>query len=128
MWGYSKNDENGTIIEDGIEHTNMELIFNAKDNGTIKSARWKQDYNPDLCIFLEENNAAIKTTPYRTVLCDFPNSQHRPVLIDTGVYVPGVQSIPKKNKKKRNFKKAKWVTFKQTTEENIQNLLPIIRN
>ena len=103
MWGYDLNGRNGDIIMNWITLNNMELIYNAKEKGTFHSVRWQKDYSPDLCI-LTRKSMTDNTTATRTVLDNFPHSQHRPVLIDYGLQIPIVRSKPKP---RWNFKLAK---------------------
>lgn len=87
-----------------ITLNNMELIYNANEKGTFHSARWQKDYSPDLCI-LTRKSMTDNTITTKTVLDNFSHSQHRQVLIDYGLQIPIVRSIPKP---RWNFKLAKW--------------------
>lgn len=106
-WGYDDDDDNGVILFDWLSTNNMELVYSAKDKGTFHSARWGKDYSPDLGIIsrLSLNDNTMCT---RKVLNDFPHSQHRPVLLEYGLQIPTVHSIPKP---RWNFQKADWDAF-----------------
>jgi len=115
MWGYDLNDRNGDIIINWITLNIMELIYNAKEKGTFHSARWQKDYSPDLCI-LTRKSMTDNTTATRTVLDNFPHSQHRPVIIDYGLQIPIVRSIPKP---RWNFKLAKWDKYAKDVDKSV---------
>jgi len=102
----------------------MELKYNAKEKGTFHSARWQKDYSPDLCI-LTKKSMTDSTTATRTVLDNFPHSQHRPVLIDYGLQIPIVRSIPKP---RWNFKLAKWDEYAKDLDRIVKWIPPISCN
>ena len=94
MWGYNDNDTQGEELADWSEAEGLELVFDAKQRGTFRSARWNREYNPDLCFISTDQNGT--TLPIsRRVLTDFPNSQHRPVVIEVGFQIPTIRSIPR---------------------------------
>lgn len=101
-WGYDENDENGKVLSEWIETENMQLIFNGKDRHTFHSGRWNRGYNPDLCIVSKDHNG-VSLQAQRSVLNNFPKSQHRPVRIQIGIQIPLVKTLPKP---RWNFRKA----------------------
>jgi len=75
MWGYDDTDEAGMILENWITSQNLYLIQDLKEQSTFWSARWKAGYNPDLTLVTLDNDG-IPLPPERTIIRDFPNSQH----------------------------------------------------
>jgi len=65
------------------------------------------------------------TTATRTVLENFPHSQHRPVLIDYGLQIPIVRSIPIP---RWNFKLAKWDEYSKDLDRVVKWIPPISFN
>lgn len=120
MWGYENDDINGTIINNWIEINNLHLLYNAKDLGTFRSGRWQKDYCPDLCIMSDSINRA-----QRRVLKSFPHSQHRPVIIQYGIEIPLVSSVPLP---RWNFQLAKWDMFAECLDYTVQWIPPIPAN
>ena len=55
----------------------------------------------------------------RTVLPNFPRSQHRPALIHLGLQLPIIRSS---NKLRWNFRKAAWDKFSEATERSIPTI------
>lgn len=119
-WGYNENDRNGDTLHTWADRNNLNLIFDAKDRGTFHSARWRRDYNPDLC-FVSSNDRNLPLPASRTVLSNFPNSQHRPVKITIGVTIPLVESI---QKPRWNFRKADWKKFQSQVDSNLRWVTP----
>ncbi|CAK1594808.1 unnamed protein product [Parnassius mnemosyne] len=106
-WRYNKNDANGKHLVQWAENNNVHLVFNAKDSGSFRSARWKRDYNPDLTFTTcDINRTPLQTT--RRILSDVPNSQHRPVLVEVGIKIPLTNSMPLP---RWNLHKADWPKF-----------------
>lgn len=95
------------MLQEWIALHNLELIYNAKDMGTFRSARWCKDYTPDLSI-TSRNSLDDLTIATRHILGDFSHSQHRPVLLEYGLKVPLIRSL---QKPRWNFRKAKWVEY-----------------
>lgn len=93
-WGYRANNTCGDKLVEWSEAEGVKLIHDAKQKGTFHSARWNRVYNPDLCFLSTESNGASLPTQ-RRVLGDFPNSQHRPVVIEVGYQIQTIKSIPK---------------------------------
>ena len=112
-WGYGHDDENGIVLLEWMEVNNFQLFFNAKDKGTFRSARWRREYSPDLCFISKGPFGNDHVPASRFVLDDFPHSQHRPVLIDYGLKVDLVDSIPIS---RWNFRLAKWDHFRSEME------------
>lgn len=123
-WGYDINDNNGEILYNWMDSENMQLVFNAKDRKTFHSGRWDRGYNPDLCI-VSKNKNQIAIPAYRTVLNNFPRSQHRPILINVGIQIPIVKTI---QKPRWNFRKADWHTFAKSIDANIRWIKPTSNN
>lgn len=123
-WGYGSNDENGNILLDWMTVNNYQLVYNAKDRGTFRSARWQRDYSPDLC-FVSTGPTDEESIPVaRMVLDDFPHSQHRPVLIEYGSKIPLIDSVPVA---RWNFRCAKWEAFQTELDTllNVSQLNPV---
>lgn len=92
-WGYDENGENKEVLSKWIETENMQLIFSGKDRHTFHSERWNLGYNPDLCIVSKDHNG-VSLQVQRSVLNNFPKSQHRPVHIQIGIQIPLVKTLP----------------------------------
>eukprot|EP00102_Acyrthosiphon_pisum_P015304 XP_008185789.1 PREDICTED: RNA-directed DNA polymerase from mobile element jockey-like [Acyrthosiphon pisum] len=121
-WGYDENYENGEILSEWIETENMQLIFSGKDRHTFKSGKWNRGYNPDLCIVSKDHNG-VSLQVQRSVLNNFPKSQHRPVRIQIGIQIPLVKTLPKP---RWNFRKANWTAFSKSLDNNIWWIDPIV--
>lgn len=113
-WGYTSDDINGLQLNRWSERNNLWLLFDAKDRGTFHSARWQQDYNPDLTFASmdEEHKPLISK---RTVLENFPRSQHRQIIISVGLEFPLVNSI---QKPRWNFNLADWPLFQEKLDHS----------
>uniref|UniRef100_H3AF50 Endonuclease/exonuclease/phosphatase domain-containing protein n=1 Tax=Latimeria chalumnae TaxID=7897 RepID=H3AF50_LATCH len=120
MWGYEDDNYNGVAIVQWDSLEDKFPLFDAKDRGTFHSSRWKREYNPDLC-FLSKDSKGNPIIASRTVLDDFPNSQHRPSIINVGIKVPVITSTPEP---RWNFKKAEWETFQKSVDTNIRWIPP----
>src|SRR3978361_1012778 len=57
----------------------------------------------------------------RKVLNDFPRSQHRPVLITTGIEIPSTSSL---NKPRWNFQKANWAEYSRLVNRHLRWISP----
>jgi len=123
-WGYSDNDENCEKIYEWSSHNNLYLVFDAKEIGTIHSGRWNKGYNPDLC-FVTRDSEHRPLGTIRTVLPAFPRSQHRPVILNIGLQVPIIPSIPKP---RWNFQKGNWANFKLQLDNDIRWIPPVPQN
>ena len=108
---------------DWAETLNLHLLYDAKDRGTFHSARWDRDYNPDLCFVTSMNTGPLPAT--RVVLKNFPQSQHRPVIIDIGNKIPIVKSVAKP---RWNFHKADWKRFSKLLDDAIRFIPPLSSN
>jgi hypothetical protein len=91
------------------------LLFYPKQKGTFHSARWKKDFTPDLS-FVSVDHLGQPRTTTRTVLGNFPNSQHRPVALHIGIQLPQVKCT---SKSRWDFRKADWSSFSATVDETI---------
>lgn len=88
------NNTCGDKLVEWSEVEGVKLVHNAKQKGTFQSARCNRAYNPDLCFISTESNGVSQPTQ-RRVLGDFPNSQHKPVVIEVGYQLQTIKSIPK---------------------------------
>lgn len=68
---------NGDNLIQWAEDLHLYLVFDAKEHGTIYSG-WDRDYNPDL--WFVSCDSSLRPIPSNRKE-DFPNSQHRPVVI-----------------------------------------------
>jgi len=112
-WGYQSCNNAGEEVSQWASQTNMQLIYSPNDRRTFFSARWRREYNPDLIFVTRDENQRPLPT-YRQVLSDFPNSQHRPILITIGHRIPLSQSLPLP---RWNFRKARWNDFSKYIDE-----------
>jgi len=104
IWGYKENDTQGEEFADCSEAEGLELVYDVKQRGTFRSSRWNREYNPDLCIIPTDKSGTSLLT-LRRVLMDFPNSQHRPIVIEVGYQIQMIKSIPKPS---WNSHRANW--------------------
>lgn len=104
IWGYKENDTQGEEFADCSEAEGLELVYDVKQRGTFRSSRWNREYNPDLCIIPTDKSGTSLLT-LRRVLMDFPNSQHRPIVIEVGYQIQMIKSIPKP---RWNSHRANW--------------------
>lgn len=112
-WGYQEDDVNGESVKSWAAVKELKLIYDPKERGTFHSARWRRDYNPDLC-FTSCNSEGVPVGITRQVLQGFPHSQHRPIVFEIGLKVPLVQSV---KRPRWNFNKAKWETFSKEFDD-----------
>jgi len=59
---------------------------------------------------------------FRTVLSDFPHSQHRPVVAEIDIQIPIVESTP------RNFTKANWPEYARQRDACVRFIEPKAKN
>lgn len=123
-WGYQMNDHQGEQIMDWSSNNDLKLIFDPKEKGTFHSARWNQDYNPDLC-FVSANEEGIPLMVTRSVLNTFPHSQHRPVLLEIGLKIPLLKTV---QRPRWNFRKAKWSQYQSELDDLIGLIPPVAAN
>lgn len=123
LWRYANDDENGESLFQWSENNKLHLLFDAKDRGSFHSARWSRDSNPDLCFVSSINDKPL--TASRSILSDFPQSQHRPAIVNIGVTIPIVRSTPKP---RWNFKKADWPKFATKLDCDIRFIPPTAGN
>lgn len=124
QWKYSQSDNNGNALVEWYEKNSLHLVFDAKDRGTFKSARWRNEYNPDLC-FVTKNSNGSPIQARRSVEEDFPHSQHRPVVVELGYQIPIIKSTPRP---RWNFSKANWPSFTIDLDKVIRWIPPDIEN
>lgn len=92
LWGYATTDEAGDALEEWIGSQSLYIIQDLKGPTTFWSARWNTGYNPDLTLVSLDNDGL----PYpaeRSIIGDFPNSQHRLILIKLGTTIPFHKSL-----------------------------------
>ena len=106
-WGYHTSDAAGEQIVQWASTANMQLVHDLNQRGTFYSARWRREYNPDL-IFATHDENQHPLPVQREVLADYPNSQHRPILITIGYNIQTSHSLPLP---RWNFHKAKWEEY-----------------
>lgn len=123
-WKYRDNDTNGETLVRWAEDEHLHLVFDAKDKGTFRSAAWNRDYNPDLCFVSTENNGTPLATS-RTILSDFPHSQHRPAIMEIGIQIPLIRSTPRP---RWNFQRANWTRFSSELDKCLGWIPPHSRN
>ena len=114
VWGYNTSNEDGELLLDWAESNDLHVVYDPKQPGTFHSARWRQDYSPDLCWV-----SSTKYHPYPTtctVLGNFPRSQHRPIIIHLGLQLPSITSA---RKPRWNFRKADWAGFTELLERSV---------
>ncbi|XP_061716612.1 uncharacterized protein LOC133524543 [Cydia pomonella] len=119
-WGYKDIDENGKDIMEWADKTNAFLVHDNKTKGSFKSARWNRCYNPDL-VFTSKDENSLPVPAKKSILDDFPNSHHRPILLEIGLKIPLVQSYPGP---RWNFQKADWNQYAQKLDERIRWIEP----
>ncbi|KAL4101204.1 hypothetical protein QTP88_021224 [Uroleucon formosanum] len=123
LWGYDTTDEAGEPLEEWFGSQDLYLIQDLKGPKTFWSARLNSGYNPDLTLVSLDNDGIPYPTE-RTVIGDFPNSQHRLILTKLGATIPYHKSlqIPR-----WNFRKSNWQGFQKYIEE-IVNRIPKAHN
>lgn len=68
--------QNGEDLVKWAEGHNIQLIFDAKEQGTFKLAAWRTEACPDLSfVTTDENNKPLPVS--RRMLEDFPYNQYR---------------------------------------------------
>jgi hypothetical protein len=72
----------------------IHLIYNPKNKETFHSARWRQDYFPDLLMITQDPEGDDITTTCH-ISNGFPRSQHRSVFLHYGLRIPLTRSVPK---------------------------------
>lgn len=119
-WRYSSNNVHGESLITWADAGELHLVHDAKDRGTFWSRAHRREYNPDLC-FVSSNSEGQPLTVTKNILPTFPNSQHRPVILEVGVSVPIITSTPRP---RWNFRKADWETFKVKMDAAIRFVPP----
>src|SRR5699024_8323289 len=115
LWGYAENDRNGLALVSWMELNNLHLVFDGKVRKSFYSARWKKEYNPDLCFVTMTNEVPLQTS--RDVLSGFPRSQHRPVIVKLGTEI---KQFPSLQKPRWNFQKEKWTEFAKQVDSDLR--------
>ncbi|VEN59836.1 unnamed protein product [Callosobruchus maculatus] len=102
------------------ESEQINLIFDAKERKTFRSAAWNTESNPDLCFAsVDSQNRQIPVS--RKVLDDFPHSQHRPIILEVGTQIPIIRSTPRP---RWNFGKAQWDKFAAQLDSTVRWIPP----
>lgn len=123
-WGYESNDDNGEMLMTWATSKELHLVHDAKDRRTFHSRAHRREYNPDLC-FVSTDNEGWPLQVTKEVLTAFPNSQHRPVLVEVGMSVPIVTSV---QKPRWNFRKADWNSHQEKLYAAIRFIPPEPKN
>lgn len=77
-------DENGQTLVNWSQLNHVHLLYDAKQGGTFESGRWGTSTTPDLCFVTCDETGQLLPAK-RTILNQFPKSQHRPVIVDIGI-------------------------------------------
>ncbi|XP_042856692.1 uncharacterized protein LOC122243261 [Penaeus japonicus] len=112
-WGYNRNNTTGEQTNNWTQLNNLHPVYNPRDKGTFFSARWNREYTPNLVFVTKEQNQTPLPVK-REILNDFLNSQHRPILITTGITIPMIKLLPKS---RWNFQKANWEHYRDHIEK-----------
>lgn len=123
-WGYHTDDIAGEQLTTWASSNELYLLHNPKDKATFWSARWNRGYNPDLT-FITTDDDGIPLPASRRVCDMFPNSQHRPIIIEIGL---SITSIPSPQYARWNLKKADWTQFTSAIEQTIKRIPPTVDN
>lgn len=123
LWRYAIDDENGESLCQWAENNRLHILFDAKDRGSFHSARWNRDSNPDLCFVSSVDDNPLPAS--RSILSKFPQSQHRPAIVNIGVTIPIIRSTLKP---RWNFKKADWPKFSAKLDNDIRFIPPTAKN
>lgn len=123
-WGYKEANAAGHELHDWAIRIDAHLIYDPNTRGTFRSARWNKDYTPDL-VFVTKDANHKPLAASREVLTDFPNSQHRPIIITTGIQIIRTEAIPQP---RWNFKKANWEEYTSHIERTCQRIPPSSEN
>ena len=113
-WGYETEDADGVTLINWASQSDFHLVHDPKQRGTFRSARWKKEYNPDLCWVSTKQGQPQPASC--VVLNDFPKSQHRPSVIHVGLQIPIIRSI---QKPRWNFRKANWDKFAEKLDRSV---------
>ncbi|XP_030754581.1 uncharacterized protein LOC115881295 [Sitophilus oryzae] len=123
-WKYRTTDENGDRLASWADSHDLHLIFDAKERNSFRSAAWNTETNPDLC-FVSDNAKKRPISMSRKVLDDFPHSQHRPIVLETGIKIPIIHSTPRP---RWNFGKAQWDKFAMELDKVVRWIPPKSHN
>lgn len=123
-WGYRENDNNGESVISWASIGELHLVHDAKARKTFYSKIHHTESNPDLC-FVSTDSEGIPLQVSREVFTAFPNSQHRPVILEIGLSIPIVTSIPRP---RWNFQKANWTDYASLLDAAIRFIPPTPKN
>lgn len=123
-WGYNRNNENGESLVTCASINELHLVHDAKDKKTFLSKIWNTETNPDLC-FVSSDNEGFPLQVTREVLPAFPNSQHRPIILEIGMNIPVITSVPRPI---WNFQKANWNQYASLMDSAIRFIPPNPQN
>lgn len=121
LWGYSNNDTDGENVVNWMTREDFSLLYDATDPKTFRSARWRRSYTPDLGFISKDADGNVMPAT-RRILSGFPNSQHRPVVVNIGLQLPIIRAD---RKNCWNFTKANWEMFSSEIERTINRIPPI---
>lgn len=120
-WGYGSDDVNGEMLVTWASNNELQLVHNAKDKKTFCSRAHKTESNPDLC-FVSADAEGFPLSISRKLLPSFRKSQHRPVILEVGLSIPIITSIPRP---RWNFRKANWANYAALLDAAIRFIPPL---
>lgn len=115
-WKYRTTDINGEKLSIWAEENHLHLVFDAKDKNTFKSAIHNTETNPDLS-FTTRNSQSHPIPTRRKIQESFPHSQHRPILLEIGINIPLIRSLPRP---RWNLQKANWDKFSNDIDQTLR--------
>ena len=111
-WGYNDQNSAGLAIQDLLNTTNLELIYNSMDTPTYLHYNGSKT-NPDLLMVSSD----ISSNTSRKVRDD-PGSGHR--IVSADILIPRRSIIRNTTKTPWNFRKAKWSEFTNALETELE--------
>jgi len=123
-WGYATENEDGEQLCRWATLHRLHLLYDAKQGGTFISGRWGTETTPDLCFVTTDcHDQPLRAS--RTILHNFPRTQHKPIAIDIGLHLP---RIDKPLMPRWNLRKANWDAYTNYMEKNINRIPPLPEN
>ena len=123
-WDCRDDDENGEKLVSWARNGELQLVHDSKDRRTFYSKAHRTETNPDLC-FVSSDIEGFPLPVQRKVLPAFPNSQHRPIILEIGVNVPIITSVPRP---RWNFRKANWNQYSSLLDAAVRFIPPSPQN
>lgn len=123
-WGYRNDDAKGESLANWAANGELQLVHDPKDRATFLSKIHNTESNPDLC-FVSADSEGFPLHVTREVLPGFPNSQHRPVIIEIGLSIPIITSVPRP---RWNFRKANWNKYSPLLDAAVRFIAPLPSN